>query len=439
MYGYSISKKGILTNNYYKKLGYYEEPEPLGAYIMIRKIGKEIWLNQDYNGSFGIYIYENKNTGYFAISNSFLLLEEYLKGKYKLTFNKDYADNFIISGLCTPSIYETMVKEIICLPSNVFLVINIQNHSYKSHYFDYKENSVPLESDEGLRIIDKWVDKWGFILRSLKKKTDFSTDLSGGFDTRVILAILLNSGININDLLVRTIIDKKYTHEEDFEIANNISSKFGIKLNKYNIDSNGTKLKAEDALLGTIYTKLGFHKEFYTATKFFTKPRFRVAGQGGEVIRGFNNQPFEKYAYEISSQGKDIKGHEKEFYNSSMRLLKRSMDLLKKKKTYYEQNEISSDLYSMTMNRYHFGKAAVENFLINSYTLQPMIDPDIRQIRIDFNEEHQKDLIAYIYVRLSHDLIYFPFQGKRVLSYESIKKAEKLKTKLSPYRIKLNY
>ena len=84
----------------------------------------------------------------------------------------------------------------------------------------------------------------------------------------------------------------------------------------------------------------------------------------------------------------------------------------------------------MTMNRYHFGKAAVEKFLINSYTLQPMIDPDIRQIRIDFNEDHQKDLIAYIYARLCHDLIYFPFQGNRVLSYESIKKAEKLKAKL---------
>jgi hypothetical protein len=96
MYGYSISKKGILTNNYYKKLGYYEEPEPLGAYIMIRKIGNEIWLNQDYNGCFGLYIYENKTTGYFAISNSFLLLDEYLIGKQNFTLNKDFANNFII-------------------------------------------------------------------------------------------------------------------------------------------------------------------------------------------------------------------------------------------------------------------------------------------------------------------------------------------------------
>ena len=79
MYGFSVSTKGILTNNYYRKIGHYEEPEPQGVYIMIRKIGDEIILNQDYCGSFGIYIYENKNNEYFALSNSFLLkLEKFI-------------------------------------------------------------------------------------------------------------------------------------------------------------------------------------------------------------------------------------------------------------------------------------------------------------------------------------------------------------------------
>jgi hypothetical protein len=436
MYGYSISKKGILTNNYYKDLGYYEEPEPLGAYIMIRKIGNEIWLNQDCNGCFGLYIYENKTTGYFAISNSFLFLEEYLIGKQILTLNKDFADNFIISGLCTPSIYETLIKEIVCLPSNVFLIINIKNHSYKRYYFDYQENSVPLESDEGLKIIDRWVDKWGYILRSLKKKTDFKADLSGGFDSRIIFSILLNSGIDLENLIIGSIVDKKHTREEDYKIASNISSKFGIKLNKY-IDSNGTKLSAKDALLCTIYTKLGFHKEFYTSTKFYTKPRFHVPGSGGELLREYHNQPIEKYIDEISSQGKQIKGYEEEFYNSSIRLCKRSVLLIKSKKTYYSENQISSALYAMGRNRNHFGKANIESYLINSYTLQPLIDPEIRQIK--FNENHPNDLVAYLYVRFARNLIFFPFQGKRILNYECIRKADELNKKFGPYSIKKDY
>jgi hypothetical protein len=36
-------------------------------------------------------------------------------------------------------------------------------------------------------------------------------------------------------------------------------------------------------------------------------------------------------------------------------------------------------------------------------------------------------------------LIYFPFEGKRELNKESIKKAEKLNKKLGPYKIKSNY
>ena len=47
MYGFSISKKGIITNNYYEKIGLYEEPDPQGVYVLIRKIGNEIILNQD--------------------------------------------------------------------------------------------------------------------------------------------------------------------------------------------------------------------------------------------------------------------------------------------------------------------------------------------------------------------------------------------------------
>jgi len=94
MYGFSISKYGILTDNYYKKIGEYTEPDPQGTYIMIRKNFYEIIINQDYHGSFGLYLYENKLKNYFALSNSFLLLEEYLIGKQFLSFNKNFADKF---------------------------------------------------------------------------------------------------------------------------------------------------------------------------------------------------------------------------------------------------------------------------------------------------------------------------------------------------------
>ena len=68
MYGYYISVNGIHTDNYYKQIGEYVEPGPQGVYIMIRKIGEEIIINQDFYGSIGLYFYENKDDKYFALS-----------------------------------------------------------------------------------------------------------------------------------------------------------------------------------------------------------------------------------------------------------------------------------------------------------------------------------------------------------------------------------
>ena len=301
MYGFSVSKNGILTDNYYKQLGEYKEPEPQGVYIMIRKLGNDIIINQDIYGSFGIYIYENNKTQYFALSNSFLLLEEYLIGKENMSFNKEFADNLILNSLCSFSIEETLIKEIKQIPSNAFIELNINKKSLKIKYLDFKENSIPLESKEGMKILDKWADKWGYILRSLKRKTDkISIDLSGGFDTRLVLSILINSGVNFNNIRINTALDKEHDHEIDFKIASNISSKFGFKLNNLQIENNGTVLNVKDTIYNTIYTKLGFHKEFYLSNMFLDKPRFDFSGFGGEFLRGVPGVSIDKYIIKMN-------------------------------------------------------------------------------------------------------------------------------------------
>ena len=167
---------------------------------------------------------------------------------------------------------------------------------YKIYYINYQENTIPLESKKGLKTIDRWVDKWGYILRSLTKKTNnISSDLSGGFDTRMILAILLNSGININDILINTAKDKNHCHEEDMKITSNIATKFGFKLNNKKLDNNGIAWNTKDILSCTFYSKLGFHKEFYMKKEFFYNPKFVLTGGSGEEIRGYPGITLKEY------------------------------------------------------------------------------------------------------------------------------------------------
>lgn len=405
---------------------------------MIRKIGDELIINQDFYGGMGLYLYENKVDNYFALSNSFLLLVEKLIGRQNISFNKDYADNLIATDFCSFSISETLIKEVNQIPSNSYLVINIKSKIFKIKRIDYEENTIPLESEKGLESIDKWVDKWSFILRSLKKQTDnISIDLSGGFDTRTLLSIMLNTGIDLNEINIHSIRDKLHDHDVDFNIATNISSKYGFKLNNRNFDNKNILLNAKDSIINTIYAKLGFHKEFYFRDKFYIKPRFVFAGSGGEALRGTPNLPIKKFIKFLSF--KNIKGHSEEFYNSSEKLFNRSISILKEEKNLENDYEISNNLYYKATGRNHFGKSALEDFIANIYTIQPLMDPDIKKIKFEINEESSEDLIAYIYVRFAHNLINFPFQGNRSLKLKSIEKAENLNLKRIPYKIKSNY
>ena len=187
-----------------------------------------------------------------------------------------------------------------------------------------------------------------------------------------------------------------------------------------------------------MYSKLGLHKEFYLNKGFFNKPRISFTGGGGEFIRGSPAYPIEKYIDSLSFKEKGIIGHKKEFYLSSKRLCKRSVDLLKKEKKYNNDYEISSDLYAR-YHQNHFGKKAIEGYIANLYFIQPLIDPDLRKIKYRISGKSCHDLIAYIYVRFSHNLIYFPFEGNRTINPESIKKAEKLNKLLPQYKIKSDF
>ena len=442
MYGFCVSTKGILTNNYYKNKGFKEEPEIEGVYVLIRKKDNEISLNQDFYGSFGIYIYENKDKNYFAISNSFLYLFEYLVGKQELSLNKDYSDNLIISNLFIASTYETLVNEITKIPSNKLVKIKINEKRIFFHKIDYEENTIPFESHKGLKIIDKWADKWGYIIRSLKKKTNnISLDLSGGFDTRALLAFIFSSNINLNEIYIRSIHDNISTHEQDYAIAKNISSKFGFMLNKLNNTLNRKKIKwgLKDSLYNEFYTRLGFHKGLSWNNFFYIKPRFSFTGGGGENIRGCPCMAIEDYIAKLSKYALKVNGYENLFKSSFLRMINRSITSIKEEHIFQNDFEIAYFLHTKLLSTNHYGKASLKSFLKNLYSFQPLMDPYLKRLKFDIKDKLPHDLLAYIYIRFAPDLISFPFEGNRILKKKSIQKALILNKSFHPYDKKKDY
>ena len=212
--------------------------------------------------------------------------------------------------------------------------------------------------------------------------------------------------------------------------------KYGFNLDNNIFDNASIKWSSNDTIFCSIYSKLGVHKEFNLQKEFYLKPRFIFSGGAGENIRGYPGYPIEQYIERLSSQAKINTKHENEFYNSSLKLCKENLDLLKKLKSYNNSYEISSDFYAKGISRCHFGSEIIENFLANVYLIQPLIDPDIKKIKFDIKDPYPHDLIAYIYFRCAYDLINIQIEGNRFLNPLSIKKAEILNKRNSRYEIK---
>ena len=97
---------------------------------------------------------------------------DYIKCSYKITLNEDYAKYFISADLCSLSYSETLVNEIKVLPKNYSLNINLNTKSFLLNFIDYKEQSISVNSDEGIKILDNWFYRWTTIFRDLKLNTN---------------------------------------------------------------------------------------------------------------------------------------------------------------------------------------------------------------------------------------------------------------------------
>lgn len=140
-----------------------------GAYVFIERVNNNIFIKQDFTGSYGVYLFKEKN--YFAISNSFIYLVDYLKAKKELSLNKAYADFFTVVDLCSVAYSETMVNEIELIDRCAEITIDIVKNDLTINFHDYHENTVDIDSKECIAILDNWFNKWTGVIRNLQNIT----------------------------------------------------------------------------------------------------------------------------------------------------------------------------------------------------------------------------------------------------------------------------
>ena len=402
-----------------------------GGYVYIRRESDKIRIMQDFIGSYGVYLYRDGD--YFALSNSFLYLVEHIeKTAHKISINRDYANFFIVAGLCSVAYSETMISEIETLDRSAVVEIDIMKKNLEIHYLDYGENTIELNSKEGTALLDNWYNRWTSYIRNLKSQdANIQVDLSGGIDSRLTLLLMLGAGIDLNEIYVHSIEDKLHTHQEDFEIAEDISKFYHFSLNNTsNLHHQSKNYTMEDILNISFYTKLTFHKQMYFKNNFLLPERHYFGGSGGECIRNYWNMSESEYIEQMIRRCRPFSiSNSTRFANSVQTLLERAFENIKRKfdnlgRSIKEQ-DMTLNLYRETRCRNHFGKDIVENYFSGVIKYCPLLDPQLHKLKLnDVNCKDKNLLIAVIFDRYQKKLLDFKFEGKRSIDTHTLNYAE---------------
>lgn len=429
LYGYTVVGNQMIICE--EELG-EELPSEEGAYIYIQKSKDTIRIMQDYVGSFGLYLFRKND--YFALSNSFPLLVDYLKKDHKLSFNRDYADHFLIIDLCSVAYSQTLIQEIQMLDRCAICEIDIPRRKLQIRMKDYHENTVNLTTQQGMQMLDAWFCKWTKrILSYSEQGYSIKTDLSGGFDSRLILSLFLSSGIDLNEILIYSMDDKLHTHEEDFEIASAISKKYGFKLNQnYPQAKSLTEYTCQDTMNLSLYSKLGFHKQMHWVESACTPMYLIFSGSGGECVRSYRNMSVSEYINKTLSRANSFPASVRSrLINATKNILDDSyqqiIDKFKQFGRDISPRDLNLNISRETQCRNHFGKGNVETYLEGIVPLSPLLDPGLHKLKLkDENCDDDNLLMAIIFTRYQPGLLDFKFDSNHSISESTIAYARQI-------------
>ena len=405
--GYTVTDDGnIILNEIPDKV------DGTGAYTFIKVLEDKIEIYQDFLGIQGIYHY--KNNDFSVFSNGYDILVDYLiKSNLKLTFNRDYATQYIFSNEEAVNINDTLIKEISRLAKNIKVEIDFKGNT-ELKIINYIINTIKLDTKEAIDILDTWYNKWCKVFRNLAKyHSPFLLDLSGGFDSRMLFGIFLNSNINKNNIIIKRNVPKKISYSknyDDWEISQEIIDKYDYNdrsNNKYcqTVKSNKNDLSIMKDLTNIVF---GNSKICNYDTPTYDKHIFHIVGVYGDRTHLGDFTEVERYLDHKK------KKYEKDMKKNDLIILQKMIDINSNIiiNQYKEANtELFLGDFSFDYIQRFLGGKMTKNIFNNDINISPFADPLFHKIKIYVDgTKNYFGMASLIFIRYFEDLINFRFQ-----------------------------
>ena len=430
LYGYLIDECGYHTGVYRG-----DSTSRNGCYVNVSVGEDSIKIQQDSNGSFGLYLYCCE--GYFAISNSFFRLQDLIKKNHVISANMDYLRHLFPAGLCSLAYEETAINEIKWLDRNATVFIDKKNKTLRIEIDSEEVNTIPLESEEGLAILDDWFERWMGVIREIQVGGHrLSANLSGGFDSRLTFSLAVASGCDLKAINVFSMVSDNKVHQEDYAIAEKIARHFGFKLNAHPFPPSKASAFSLSQIVELAFdTKMMFHQDVHFKPGRQNDILYQLPGVGGELIRSYwnmsPNEIMDNYRKRALAFGDSVS----EVFRSAVEnVISRSMSHVCRKYALSESSPLVGHyLYRETRCRNHFGRAMVEDMAAGVFWIAPLLDKELHRLKMNFNgSADDNSLLALIFTRYCPDMLGFPVEGGRRIDDATIKMAREL-CKNHPY------
>lgn len=410
-YGYALNANGIVLGSNNETI--IEDKYTAGIFVNIIDEGKQIIIRQDYFCGYGLFIFRNGN--FWAISNNILYLIQNLNDKYELRVNYDYLALYITHGQTSASIKETVIADIEELACGEYIVIDKATNQVYVKTMEYDKYSIELDSKKGMDFVDAWYEKYHNIYKLLiDLNYAFYIDLSGGKDSRAAFSLVKSLDLSRSNVTINSIDDGIYTHEEDFNIASMITNYYGFHLN-HKQEIAKTCLDNITSLYISLYAKFSFHEAFELNRYYYNSPIFLITGGWGEVFRNYINLDTDRY---IKNNFTIPENLGIDFKTPAKNCLLRTIDFIKS--NYSENLNDYQKLYNYSRTKNSFMKVALEDLLVNRYTISPFFDPSLIRLNLLGERQHRDTFFALIYERFIPELNNIEFNGKRTLNMSAI-------------------
>ena len=264
-----------------------------GGFLSIEWSAKRIHIQHDCFGLYPIFCYNDHEI--CIASDSLFMISKAMKiiGKpVRLNQNTNLTRSWTYGLACSIMTRETIIQDVFYIMpcSNLEITTHGSNLICLEKHLDIKK----VFDSEKKPYMETLVQAKNEIISLTNSVTENSTlgyklGLSGGLDSRVILALLLQLSKGLKNVHINSNIH--VSRKEDYTVAKSLSEKFGFQINQ-EIPAGGNKsIRVTNPFGNFVLFNLGVFDMTYLYRSYWDTPTIiEIGGHGAEIAKGtFSN------------------------------------------------------------------------------------------------------------------------------------------------------